>query len=325
MAARPQGWPSERRAVITTTPEASDAIASWNSCSGLTSTPPSAPRRRRPPRRGARRARDRPRGSRCAGGRRGSPRARGTTPRPAARPGTGRPPARAGRPRTGAGPRGATAPRGWRPTGGEGSGASPLGVRLGGPRLVPRRRRGAPAEHEALRQRVRRQPVRAVQAGAGTLADRVEPGHGGAAVEVGGHAAHRVVRGRRDGDRLASPGRSPPRRARRRCWGSAPMSTERMSSWTEAAPPALQLALDRQRHLVARRQLVHEPLAVGVEQGGALAAHGLGDEEPVAGPVAHQRGGVELRELEVGEVGARRVRERQSHAHRAGRVGRAPP
>ncbi len=75
-----------------------------------------------------------------------------------------------------------------------------------------------------------------------------------------------------------------------------------------------QLGLDRQRHLVARRQLVHEALPVRVEQGGALAAHGLGDEEPVAGAVAHQRGGVELRELEVGEVGAGVVRERQADA-----------
>ena len=63
----------------------------------------------------------------------------------------------------------------------------------------------------------------------------------------------------------------------------------------------------------------------GVEQRRALAAHGLGDEEAVAGAVAHERGGVELHELEVGEVRARRVGERQPDADRARRVGRAPP
>ena len=107
--------------------------------------------------------------------------------------------------------------------------------------------------------------------------------------------------------------------------GKRPMSTERMSSGHGARAARAQLGLDRQRHLVARRQLVDEPLAAGVEQGRALAAHGLGDEEPVARAVAHERGGMELRELEVGEVGARRVRQRQPDADRPARVGGARP
>ena len=44
-------------------------------------------------------------------------------------------------------------------------------------RVRQRRERGAPAEDEALEQRVRREPVGAVDARAGALAGRVEPGH----------------------------------------------------------------------------------------------------------------------------------------------------
>ena len=92
------------------------------------------------------------------------------------------------------------------------------------PRSAARR-----AEHEALRQRVGGEPVGAVQAGAGGLADRVEAGHAGAAVEVGDDAAHHVVarRGRRG--RARSSGRGRPRAAPRRRWGSARGRRARMS------------------------------------------------------------------------------------------------
>ena len=64
-------------------------------------------------------------------------------------------------------------------------------------------RRGGPLpHHQTLEQRVGRQPVRAVQAGPGDLADREQSGHGGAAVQVGEHAAAVVVRGRGDRDRV---------------------------------------------------------------------------------------------------------------------------
>ena len=118
------------------------------------------------------------------------------------------------------------------------------------------------AEHEALGERVRGQPVGAVQAGARALAHRVEPGQRRAAVEVGGDAAHRVVRGRRHGQQVAGAGRARPRRARRRCWGSARRRPRACRGRTAGSPLRLELGLDRQRHLVARRQLVHEALAV---------------------------------------------------------------
>ena len=54
-----------------------------------------------------------------------------------------------------------------------------------------------PGRDEPLGDRVGGQPVRAVDAGARDLADRVEPGHARAPVEVGQHAAAGVVRGGR--------------------------------------------------------------------------------------------------------------------------------
>ena len=53
-----------------------------------------------------------------------------------------------------------------------------------------RREGGAAAEDEALEQRVRGQAVRAVDAGAGTLARRVEARDVSPAVKVGDDAAH---------------------------------------------------------------------------------------------------------------------------------------
>ena len=87
-----------------------------------------------------------------------------------------------------------------------------------------------------------------------------------------------------------------------------------------------QALVDRARDLVAGRQLVHEPLAVGVHQQRALAAHRLRDQEAVElARRARERGGMELHELEVGERGAGLVGEQQAGADRAARVGRALP
>ncbi len=66
---------------------------------------------------------------------------------------------------------------------------------------------------------------------------------------------------------------------------------------------------DRQGDGVARRQLVGEALAGGVEQRRALAAHRLGHQQPVGlGAGRRERGRVELAELEVGQVGSGGVR-----------------
>ena len=78
---------------------------------------------------------------------------------------------------------------------------------------IERKRRRAPhrfldvaghagAEHHGLEQRIGGKPVRAVRASRGHLAASPQAGDGGAAVRVGEHAAHMVVRRRSDRDRL---------------------------------------------------------------------------------------------------------------------------
>ena len=69
-------------------------------------------------------------------------------------------------------------------------------------RLAERRQSGATAEDEALEQRVRGEPVGAVDAGTGDLAGGIETVYLRPPFEVCDHAAHRVVGRRRDGDRL---------------------------------------------------------------------------------------------------------------------------
>ena len=80
---------------------------------------------------------------------------------------------------------------------------------------------------------------------------------------------------------------------------------------------------------VARREVrervtsLHEPHAVAVDQEGALAAHGLGDERLLAARprTEPQHGGVELHELDVGHHRAGPQRRRHAVAGRDRRVG----
>ena len=88
----------------------------------------------------------------------------------------------------------------------------------------------------------------------------------------------------------------------------------------DARAPLSRIFARRARHLVARRKLVDEALAVGVEQGRALAADRLGDQEALAARDAGDCGRVELHELEVGQRGARR-RGRAACRCRATRAG----
>ena len=80
------------------------------------------------------------------------------------------------------------------------------------------------------------------------------------------------------------------------------------------------LALDRSRDLVARGELVDEPVALPVEQRRALAADGLGDEEAVGAVGRDDRGRVKLHQLEVGERRSGIVRDQQSAAGRPRRI-----
>ena len=265
MAASPQGVPSGRRAVITATPEArwpwprETARSSWSRPCARSA----AARRRCPQAYACRRGRGRCRGGRCAGGRRGSPRAPGGGGDQAReRERVAEQLAQAGG-RRAAARRGARAPRGWRRRGAATAGSASAGASGGRRRRIgERRQRRAAAEHEALGERVRGQPVGAVQAGAGALADRVEPGQRRAPVEVRwpprpSCSARRARPGSRS--RRGSIPTSPSAAA---MFGKRATSTARMSSLTAGRAAALELRLDRERHLVARCQLVHEALAV---------------------------------------------------------------
>ena len=164
-----------------------------------------------------------------------------------------------------------------------------------------------------------------MQAGAGALADREQALERGPALEVAVHSTDQVVGGGRDGHRLAL-GRQP----------RVPAGGEHVRE-----PLAVEVAQveqhvvravgvhpveDRDRHLVAGGELVGEPLARGVEQPRTFAADRLGDQRTVmAGAGQRQRGGVELTQLEVGELGAGLVGEHRSGADRSPGIRRPPP
>ena len=180
--------------------------------------------------------------------------------------------------------------------------------------LLERGERGPAAEDEAFEQRVRREPVRSVNARAGTLAGRVQPGQLGPAVEVGDDAAHRVVGRRRHRDRLDG--------------GVEPGILERPDHGREAVPvdraeveQRRAARSDLTRNHVARSELVGEAVAAVVEQERAGAAQGFAEENARAA----QSSRMELDELEVGDAGSRAVGHGDPVSDRARRVGRSFP
>ena len=78
-------------------------------------------------------------------------------------------------------------------------------------------------------------------------------------------------------------------------------------------------------HFVARQQLVDEAVPLAIVQRRALAANGLGDEKAVGAIGGHDRGGVKLHQLQIGQHRAGVVREQQAAAGRPGGVGCACP
>lgn len=142
------------------------------------------------------------------------------------------------------------------------------------------------------------------------LADGEEPRYGGAAVEVGDDAAHQIVRGRGHGDRLARPVESP--FTRDAVDGGEPAaqcgSSQARRIQSHGSALGRRLTSDRPRHHVPWGEFAvgmaveREAAPVVVDQGGALAPHGLGDEERGTG---RQDRRMELHELEVGDRRAR--------------------
>jgi hypothetical protein len=156
---------------------------------------------------------------------------------------------------------------------------------------------GAPAEDEGVEQRVGAETVAAVHRHAGNLPGGVQPGDRRLPVDVGLDAAHDVVLAGTDVNRLAGdvdPGEVTAdvddltqrlQRAAARHLGDI----ERDGAVGEPAA-LVDLGLLGARDDIARGQLdlvggigLHEPLALGVQQPGTLAASALGDQQPVPG------------------------------------------
>ena len=188
---------------------------------------------------------------------------------------------------------------------------------------------GAASEDEDVQQRVRPEPVRAVDADTqATLARGVEAGDHAAAVvgqdaavDVGRDAAHRVVGGRLDrheigqgvepevgADEAAHVGELLVEHLR------AEMAHVEVDVVLAPDPPPLRnLEVDRSRDDVARGEVLHrrgvalhEPLSCVVDEEAALAAHRLRQEEA---ELVHA-GRMELEELHVLERQAAAVRDR---------------
>ena len=174
----------------------------------------------------------------------------------------------------------------------------------------------APAEDQRVEQRVGAEAVAAVDRDAGHLAGRIEAGDRRRAVDVGLDAAHEVVLAWLDDDRLARDVGAREvaadvddlaqclERALARDHGDV---EEDAGAALADAAALVDLGLLGARDDVARGQLhlvgrvlLHEALAVGVEQMRALAAGALGDEEAVLG----QRRRVVLDHLHVHQRGA---------------------
>ena len=177
-----------------------------------------------------------------------------------------------------------------------------------------------------------------MDAGARDLADGVEAGHARCAVEVGDDTAAHVVRGGRDRDAVAAPGRCRRRRHAAVIDGNRvvePLAHVRrveVHVVVDAAGASAIRRLIADGDDVARREVFlrvhagHHPLAGRVVQDRALAAHRLADRAP-AGPVAsgprHSTVGMELHELDVARRQAGAQRERETVAGDRRRVRRA--
>ena len=200
-----------------------------------------------------------------------------------------------------------------------------------------------PAEHDEIDERVRAEPVRAMDARAGRLAKRHQAGHG--RVEIAGpgaqrlahivrwNAAHVVVDRGQDRDRLAAKVDA---RENLRALGDAgqalgqdfrvqmvEVKVDVVLLRADAAAFA-DLDGDRARNHVAagkvlrvRRVALHETLARRVGEITALAARALGDEHARA----VNAGGMELHELHILERQARAQHKRIAVARAGVRSG----
>ena len=108
-------------------------------------------------------------------------------------------------------------------------------------------------------------------------------------------------------------------------FGNRSASTCRMSSHTAGSPVRSQLGRDRERDLVARRELVHEALACASYRSAPSPRTASVTRKPSRSPSQPQRGRVELHELEVGQQRPGVAGQAEPGADRPARVRRALP
>ena len=199
-------------------------------------------------------------------------------------------------------------------------------------------------EHDQVGERVRAEPVGAVNRHARAFADRVEALDDGVViavlrrddlpVDVGGHPAHLIVDRRHDRDRLADAvdirelerDLADRRQPLEDHVGAEVVELQQhVILERTAAATLLDLLVHRAADDVARREILevrrvalHEALAVAVEENPALAAHAFGDQH--AG--ARDAGRMELPELHVLERDAGARRHAEAVAGIDERVGR---
>ena len=189
-------------------------------------------------------------------------------------------------------------------------------------------------EDQALEQRVRRQPVGAVHAGAGHLAAGVEALEGGPAEQVG--ARPRRWRSAGPGPPAAArwPGRSPARGSGRRSRGSGARGTPgpgagRPGSTWSLPVRAIRATMarattSRGARSASRVHVLHEPHARRRPRGTAPSPRTASEISgcwPLRALAEPQHGGVELDELEVGDHRAGAQRRRDAVAGGHGGVG----
>ena len=141
-----------------------------------------------------------------------------------------------------------------------------------------------------------------------------------------GDPAHHVVGGGGHRDRLLRPGRIRPFAEAANTLGKRASLSSRMSSRTWSVAIALHPIEHRERDLVARGELVREPLAVCVEQRAPSPRTASVTSRPSClVPGGRECRRVELAELQVGEIGAGGVGHHRPGADRAPGVGGPGP
>ena len=190
-------------------------------------------------------------------------------------------------------------------------------------RQIPRRAaRGQPLQYgpaggagidHAFQQGIAGHAVRAMQAGAAYLANRVQPGDIRLPVLIDHHAAAGVVRGRHHGQRrrghVHAQFEAAPVDGREVLFYKGPRLVREVQKDAVMAEP-LHFMVNRPRHDIARGQFgrrvvtPHERLAVGMDQLRALAAQGLGDQKGFC-PRVIQTGRVKLDKFHIGDAAAR--------------------